>query len=52
MICCQQFVLYCQRWEEVRFIAIHVCLILKDGEKYDFVAAKGCLIPWALNPEF
>ena len=36
-ICCQQFVLYCQRWEETRFVAVHVCLIIKDGEKYDLL---------------
>ena len=36
-ICCQQFVLDCQRWEEVRFVATNLCLIVKDGKKYDML---------------
>ena len=36
-ICCQQFVLDCQRWEEVRFVASSLSLIVKDGKKYDLL---------------
>ena len=43
-ICCQQFVLDYPRWEEVRFVASALCLIVKDGKKYDFVASALCLI--------
>ena len=38
-ICCQQFVLDCQRWKEVRFVANNLCLIVKDGKKYDLLPA-------------
>ena len=36
-ICGQQLVLDCQRWEEVRFVASNLCLIVKDGKKYDLL---------------
>ena len=36
-ICCHQFVLDCQRWEEARFVATSLCSIVKDGKKYDFL---------------
>ena len=32
-ICCQQ--------EEVRLVATNVCLIIKDGEKYDLLPPIG-----------
>ena len=38
MICCQQFVLDCQRREEVRFVANNLCLIIKDVKKYDVLS--------------
>eukprot|EP00439_Symbiodinium_sp_Y106_P033418 s6681_g4.t1 len=48
-ICCRQFVLDCQRWEEVRFVATSLCskmgrsaicchqFVLKGGKKYDLL---------------
>ena len=39
MICRQQFVLDCQRWEEVGFGVSNVCLIVKGGEKYDLLSS-------------
>ena len=36
-ICCRQFVLDCQRWEEVRFVATSLCSIARDGKKYDLL---------------
>eukprot|EP00439_Symbiodinium_sp_Y106_P054482 s7855_g7.t1 len=36
-ICCHQFVLDCQRWEEGRFVATSLCSIVKDGKKYDLL---------------
>ena len=38
MICCHQFVLYCHRREEVRFVAIILCSIITQGKKkYDLL---------------
>ena len=39
MICCHLCVLDYQTWEEVRFVAIFVCLMIKDGKKYDSLSA-------------
>eukprot|EP00439_Symbiodinium_sp_Y106_P042167 s7855_g5.t1 len=36
-ICCHQFVLDCQRWEEGRFVATSLCSIVKDGKKYNLL---------------
>ena len=36
-ICCHQFVLECQRWEKVRFVATSLCSSFKDGKKYDLL---------------
>ena len=37
-ICCHQFVLDCQRWEEVRFVATSLrSSIVKDRKKYDLL---------------
>eukprot|EP00439_Symbiodinium_sp_Y106_P059728 s7855_g8.t1 len=40
-ICCHQFVLDCQRWVEVRFVAISLCSSVKDGKKYDLLPPVG-----------
>ena len=46
MICCHQFVLDCQRWEEGRFVATSLCSIVKDwssvqdGKKYDLLHVR------------
>ena len=39
-ICCHQFVLDCQRWEEVRFVATSLC----SGIEVRFVATSLCSI--------
>ena len=46
-VCCHQFVLDCQRWEEVRFVATSLmCSIVKDGKKYDlFAPVCGARLP-------
>ena len=36
-VCCHQFVLDCQRWQKVRFVATSLCSIVKDGRKYDLL---------------
>ena len=33
-----------QRWEEVRFVASNLCLIVKDGKKYDLLPAVCALL--------
>ena len=37
MICCHQFVLGCNRREEVRFVATNLCSIITEGKKYDLL---------------
>ena len=37
MVCCHQSVLDCHRWEEVRCVATSLCLIVKDGKKYELL---------------
>ena len=37
-VCCHQFVLDCQTWEEVRFVTTSLrCSSVKDGKKYDLL---------------